>query len=401
MADSERLIKEGLLKENIEAIEILNTFEYRICKDSGIPVKTHKENENLVSVARSLTINLSVIIAEMKGKTTEAGYNALKAELDKIIIERDTLLKERKNTLPVLERKPQPEISTTNKAESSPQSFVKSILSALESAPVIDLLEEEPKSDAKPGGTLLDDQVLKLTADCNLFRLNDLIDLCSIKLDVEYTEIKKVIDNLVLAGLLSVERTTIKPKGSGIVYPALFRLTPKGLDQANTEKVSELDRWTQLAPGLRYNDMPLMVYAVDNYLPRHNYSLVGFFPKTIIDLPENSQREFYPHIHLKDEAQNDVFVMFGYETMNDKQLNTNLTSYQHLSAGQQYCMCVSGRVARIYSSKIDFQNKHYFSPNIVFNITNIGDWSTYDHMLKLGHPDTPKTIWFTSIMNGK
>jgi hypothetical protein len=401
MADSERLLKEGFLKEINETIEILNAFENRICKENGIPTKAHKENETLVSIARSLTINLSVIIAEMKSKATESGYNALKKELDKITIERDCLLKDGNKTTLSSELESKPDTSENISTDPSPQSFVKSIITTLKTAPVIDLLEEDPKINAKIITPLIDDQVLKLASECHLFRLNDLIDLCSIKLDVVDTEIKKAIDALSSAGYLSVERSTIKPTGNGITYPALFRLTSKGLEKANTEIVSEIDRWTLLAPGLRYNDMPLMVYAVDNYLPRHNYSFVGFFQKTTIDIPDNPQGDFYPHIHLKDEAQKDVYVMFGHETMSDQVLKSNFSAYQRLSGEQQYCLCVNGRIARIFTSKLEFQNKHYFSPKIMLNITNVGDWPKYDHMLKSGLPDTPQSIWFTSILNGK
>lgn len=401
MADSERLLKEGFLKEINETIEILNAFENRICKENGIPTKAHKENETLDSTARSLTINLSVIIAEMKSKATESGYNALKKELDKITIERDCLLKDGNKTTLSSELESLSEPPENSNTDSSPQSFVKSIITTLETAPAIDLLDEEPKSEEKNHVTPLDDQVLKLAGECNLFRLNDLIDLCSIKLDVPDTEIKKTIESLSSAGYLSVEKSTIKPTGSGITYPSLFRLTKKGLEKANIKTVSEIDRWTTLAPGLCYNDIPLMVYSVDTYLPRHNYFFVGFFQRTAIDGSDNPENVFYPHIHLKDEAQKDIYVMFGYETMNDQTLKSNLSSYHRLSGEQQYCLCVSGRIAKIFTSKMDFQNKHYFSPKIVLNITNVGDWSKYDHMLKSGQPDTPKTIWFTSIVNGK
>lgn len=45
MADSERLQKEGFLKEITQSIELLNNLEDRICIDAGIPTEQHKPNE--------------------------------------------------------------------------------------------------------------------------------------------------------------------------------------------------------------------------------------------------------------------------------------------------------------------------------------------------------------------
>lgn len=403
MADSERLQKEDFLKQITQSIEILNNLEDRICVENGIPTKQHKPNDTLISVVRSLSINAVAIMAEMKRKTTKNGYDALKADYDKLVLERnaiqkpETILKEVTPSSPVDEIKNDPiEAKPGPKEERSDVDEINEILEThnkTSQEPVIETVSSRSAS--------MDDQVLKLAGESDLYKLNDLIDLCTANIGVKDTEIKLAIERLELAELLSVERTTIKPKATGITYPALFRLTPKGLAKTNIEKVSEIDRWTQLAPGLRHKDIPLMVYAVDNYLPRHNYSFVSFFPKTIIDLPENPQSEFYPHIHLKNETQKDIYVLFGYETMNDTMFRSYLSACQILTNEPQYCLCVDGRIAKIFLSKVNFENKYNFSPNIVLNITNVGDWSTYDQMLKSGQPDTPKSIWFTSISNGK
>jgi len=402
MADSEREQKEDFLKQITQSIEILNNLEDRICTDNGIPTKQHKPNEPLISVVRSLSINAIAIIAEMKRKTTQNGYDVLKAEFDKLVIEKDSLLDAAKIpkqaiTSSLLDEEPNttPPEQPEHEEEASVVDEIKAILSSTAKS-----IQESVIKANSPAAHSIDDQVLKLASECNLYKLNDLIDLCTAKLNVLDTEIKKKIDELEAAGLLLVERSTIKPTGHGIAYPLLFHLTPLGLKQVKAEKISEIDRWIQHSPSLSYPEIPLMVYAAEEYLPKHNYTFVNYFPKVGIKLPDGTNQDCFPHVHLKDENHNSVYVMFGYEAMDDKLYESNCKDHRILNNNDLFIFCSSARIARIFSSKCVFAKKYDPSIKTDAKITNVADWPKYDQMLKSGNANTPKSIWFTYLVKG-
>lgn len=402
MADSEREQKEDFLKQITQSIEILNNLEDRICTDNGIPTKQHKPNEPLISVVRSLSINAIAIMAEMKRKTTQNGYDVLKAEFDKLVIEKDSLLEAAKipkqaTTSTVLgeELITTPPEQPEREEESSVVDEIKAILSSTGKS-----TQEPEKRANSPASTSITDQVLKLAGECNLYKLNDFIDLGTTKLNVSDIEIKRMLEDLEASGLLLVERSTIKPTGHGIAYPVLFHLTPQGLKQVKAEKISEIDRWIQHSPGLSYPEIPLMVYAAEEYLPKHNYTFVDYFPKVTIELPDGTNQDSYPHIHLKDENHSSVYVMFGNEAMDDKLYESNCKDHRILNNNDLFILCSSARIARIFSSKCVFAKKYDPSIKTDAKITNVADWPTYDQMLKSGNANTPKSIWFTYLMKG-
>jgi hypothetical protein len=63
-----------------------------------------------------------------------------------------------------------------------------------------------------------------------------------------------------------------------------------------------------------------------------------------------------------------------------------------------YFLCPSGRMVDMLQGKINYltHNERLFT---TVHITNIGDWSTYDKMIKTGEKNTPESIWFGRLFS--
>jgi len=247
--------------------------------------------------------------------------------------------------------------------------------------------------EGKEGGELL-----KLAGACRLMKLDDLIELSSKELQLPISKIEELITKIKETEMIKTISTSAKPI-PGATYPTLFQLSPRALSLVRSKLPSETERVFNILTGITQKELPLFVFAVEDYLPKFGYSLVSYAPEIEYQDDHNQPRTFIPHAEITDEKGNKIYLMFGYEGfISQMDFKEVMSAYSKVSGGFGYFICTTTKGVRDISSRINlfsvttplFTKTHF---------TNINDWATYDKMLKNSEPGRPSSIWFGRLFN--
>jgi len=199
------------------------------------------------------------------------------------------------------------------------------------------------------------------------------------------TEIQKLDDE----AMIVIEKAETKPTAKGVIYPDIFRLTKSGMKLVDVEKESELERWINQNKGITYQEVPLIFYAVEEFLPKHGYSLVNLFEEVPFTF-KSGRKGFTPHIHLKNDKGANIYLMFEGSGTRGESIHEYFDDYYEFTNGDMYFLCPNGKIARSVEGAVNYHKKNSAK------ITNIADWAAYDQKLVAGN-QVPSTIWFVQL----
>jgi len=383
--------KEKLLKESAEAVQLLKSFVLRTCNENN--KKPPEINDGLnVNQMSSLAISIfQVILAETSQKTH--GLDQLSSKIEELQKQCDQLLEENRKLRLQVTASTAPKEQEPAKIQHTPAQSVENIsTSTLVTKTDQPVQKTQTQKSANP--------LLELVCQSKLMRLDDLIDHCSTKLSLTVKEARDQIENLEKEGLLEVFNSPMKPI-QGHTYPALFSLTRSGMNEAGTKQLTEMDRLLSKKPELTQREIPVLVFAVQEYLPRHGYEFVSYAPDLEYIDDSNKRRVFTPHAQLRNDKGKTIYVMYEGEGYQDgANVRKYFKDYSVMSDGNAYFLALNRRVFTELSGRVNALN----FPNKIFkslNYTNITDWPTYDKMIRESDPNRPKTVWFGRLYENK
>lgn len=405
IADTERKLKEELQEDNKKANHIIRAFQERLCKNHGLGTPSKKSDDcSAVELVNALITDVNVVIRKYEEELKKENIEIIKSNLADTTKKYEQLQKSYNELLakktPTVTDVAQSSAPIPEKPDNQDNcSYVDDILNILKvtptpeqaSAPTTETNQTPPPS--QPDNSL-GMQILKLAGNSTLVKLDDLIDLCSPKLDKTRNEILEEITLLENAGHITVYRTDIKAP-QGVTYAPVFALTKTGLQKAETSTPSQLDRWINLNPSMTYKEVPLLFYAVEEYLPKHGYSLVSFFEQKSMERIDKTEI-FTPHVHLKDDQDNSVYLMYEGLGTRGASIHKYIDAYKHFTNGRMFFLCPNGKTANAVEGVI-----HYYKSKAF--ISNVADWAKYDALIKSGESlmrngqPVPENIWFVQI----
>lgn len=381
IADAERKMKEEFLEDRNKANEIVRNFHNRFCNDFSLASPSSTvETRSAVDIVNSLITDVRVVIAQLNQQIKKENIEELEKEISRLSLENDSL----KEEIKIIK-------TQETKTGSVDDNYVKNLFASLSSPVQKSKPNSEPEPKKPTTGNISDPnetQILQIAGNSKAIKVESLIEECKSRTGLSDTIIKNSLQNLDDEALLIIEKTEIKPTAKGVVYADIFRLTPEGMKLTGAGK-SELDCWIDQNKGITYQEVPLILYAVEEFLPKHGYTLVDLF-KEIPYTFKNGKTSFIPHIHLKNERDANIYVMFEGAGTRGESIHEYFDDYYEFTNGDMYFLCPNGKVARSVEGAVKYHKKN------AAKITNIADWAIYDQMLVSGNK-VPATIWFTQM----
>ncbi len=384
--------KNRLITESDNAKKFLEDYIIQVCSDLNVQPPAMGASLKIIQFVK---VAINFFEAQTNDQKSKMNNPPLKQELTtaqealaKLQNENETLNKE----IQRLSANPSPtnnqHVNEAVTIQDQPTVHAETSETAVEDLSPSELPETTTISSSSPT-----DSVLKLAGSCGLMKLDDLLELCSKELQLSINNAEEKIADLEQAELIKTYSTSAKPI-SGATYPKLFQLTNKGLAEIRSKKPSEAERVFSILTGITQKELPLFVFAVEDYLPKFGYSLVRYAPEIEYKDDQNQTKTFIPHAEIIDENGNQIYLMFGYEGfISQRNLIEIMTEYSKVSGGFGYFISPTNKGVRDISSRINLFSvtKPLFNKT---HFTNINDWATYDKMLRNSEPGRPSSIWF-------
>lgn len=394
-AELERQEKDRLIRETEEAMGSLKSFVEIACRESQKNVPVSWDNLRVNQVAALAVSVFQIITTELRLKVVN--FERITKELECLEKEcahlKDENLKLRSQSSRIPAKESAPAVSAPTDIPANTET----VPAKNDTAPTQRVVVAQEKTDYCQENN---NQILIEASKTRLMKLDELIVLCASKLALPVKEIRNQIDELEKAGYFETFTSAFKPI-PGYTYPTLFRLTRQGLDAARTIEVSEVDRLMAKITGLSQREIPLLVFAVEEYLPRHGYCFVNYASeKEYID-NSNERHVFIPHAQLKDEKGRTIYLMYEGDGYQDgANVRNYFKDYSVIANGEAYFLTPNNRLFTDISGKINALNY----PNKVFksvNYTNVADWAIYDRWIKESDPRRPQSVWFGRLFENK
>ena len=388
-ASSEREAKERLIEEIQSAVEDLRAFVSRTCTENNKPVPEIKDGLRLGQMLSMALGTFQIIMADLRMQTGEHKDDSIKS-----LTEANSQLVAEKNALEIQMAALRSRIQELERKSGESNRKVNQQLSAESENTTNDgCFPDAPVEDHL---SLSARRILQLAGTAPLYRIEDLVAECVTSLSLTSQEAEEQLLCLENEGLLETIKTPTKPI-IGTRFPTLFRLTPRGLMVSGSDHEPEAERLLQNISGMTESELPVFVFAVEDYLPKHGYVFVTYLSANKFMDKDNKPHEFIAHAQLKDPDGNTIYIMYeGDGFRNGDFLKEYLRDYSIVSDRVAYFLCPNGRMVEMLQGKINYltHNEKLFS---AVNISNIGDWSTYDKMIKAGDRKTPASIWFGKL----
>jgi len=395
IADKERELKNTYIADRKKANEILCAYQRLLSREHGLESPANcADSATAVELVSALIADVNTIAYQYKEKLTRGDKKNIEDTKTELI----KLKEENQNLLLELEKlrisKDGNNIKNTpgDQKPTEIDNFFDQLSEVFANVPSVEVIPVKvspPQSSYQAvEDNSLGTRILKLAGESNFVKLSDLLTRCIETMKLPETEIKNEIGKLENTGLIAIYHATTRPP-KGVSYHALFRLTETGLQNARCKKISELDRWVELNKGMSYKDVPLLLYAVEEFFPRHGYFPIGLFEQVKSGMPDRPL-VFTPHINMRDSKNNDMYIMYeGAETRGESLLKY-LDTYKIIAKGQLYILCPDAKTADAVQSVLHYRKQPC-------NITNIADWVRYETLLIDGNKNAPKTIWFKNL----
>ncbi len=386
LLDSERQQREILSKLAEETSAILASFSEHISKESGLPAVPTK-SLNLPQVARLAINTCQLMLSTLRNKLTTAEQ------------EIEDLQRKNRELLADVER------SKVFTPVAQPATMVMAETDQRSTSPVIMQLESPTQVAPLDIEITREDEVLILAGSSRLVRVEALSALCKTRLNITGMEFSAIFEHLVNHGLVETVVTTRKPP-YGIVFPTLFRLTRRGLDAVRlitgqSAAIPEIDRLIEMGKGLTINEIPLLVFAVEEIMPRFGFEMVEYAPAIAIKANnEKPKHIFNPHVLLKTPSGSTAYVMYeGENFRSGANLDGYIDDYLIASNGNLYFLGLTGKISRLVKGHVEYleQSKGPFQSK---NFTNVFDLCAYEQAQKTGQGGLSATIWFVSLPEG-
>jgi hypothetical protein len=383
--EEENRHKEILIEEIKKSSETLKYFVDRICRENGVNPIT--DYPNRIDQLAQITVNTcQVILGQLKQSSYPNGStNQDKAELIKLT---DVVCNQQTEILRLtneITRLKDAELARS-KIENTPQNSV-----SIETI-VTGLVDSQPK-DEEP--------ILGMVRKEGILRLKDLIDRYVLLSHLPSREVEKKISDLEGDRKLELIKTSIKAP-YGVTYPILVK-TP---ESAATRILNNIN-------GLTIKELPLMVYAAEEYLPKFGYKLVAYAPAIKIN-GEKEEHFFIPHLQMLNKEGRTIYLMFeGFNYNHGENTDRYLPDYRRISSDNLYFIALNPKIAKEIKSKMNYLNLMRLGQNLAksqeepkttdmvnVGITNIADWSVYEDLKKKKPELAPLSIWFIAITKG-
>jgi len=394
IADAERQMKEELLRDRTKANEIVQAFQSRFCKENGLVSPSQNSgNRTAVEIVNSLITDVRVVIAQLNRHIKAENIEELKKDNERLSLECDSLREQLKNATKSQQTLPDEDnyvarlfdslSSQNSKSEPSTKDLPRPTNKRVE------VIQEVKEPVSENNNNPINFQILRIAGSSKAVKVNTLIELCKSKLDVPETMIRTEIQKLDDEAMIVIEKAETKPTAKGVIYPDIFRLTKSGMKLVDVEKESELERWINQNKGITYQEVPLIFYAVEEFLPKHGYSLVNLFEEVPFTF-KSGRKGFTPHIHLKNDKGANIYLMFEGSGTRGESIHEYFDDYYEFTNGDMYFLCPNGKIARSVEGAVNYHKKNSAK------ITNIADWAAYDQKLVAGN-QVPSTIWFVQL----
>jgi hypothetical protein len=390
-ANSERSAKEQLIDEMQSAVNDLRAFISRVCTENEKPVPVMREDLRLGQMLSIALGTFQLLMAELRMRTESHDDSNIKT-----LSETNKQLLKDKNSLEV-------QIEALKSRVKVLESAADAFGSSSSHHPTKSIVEENADIKTQNYPIQMDDQfplsarrILDLAGASSLYRIEDLVDECVTKLSITTQEAEEHLALLEKEGLLETIKTPTKPI-PGTRFPVLFYLTERGIRYSGSDHQPETLRLLQNISGMTEGELPVFVFAVEDYLPKHGYIFVTYLSANKYMDEENNPREFISHAKMQGPDGNIVYIMYeGDGFRNGDYIKGYLRDYSIISDRVAYFLCPSGRMVEILQGKVNYltHNEKLFSR---VHISNIGDWAAYDKMIKAGDKDTPDSIWFGKL----
>jgi len=393
IADAERQMKEEFLRDRIKANEIVQAFQSWICKENELVLPSQNSgNRTAVDIVNSLITDVRVVIDQLKRQIKAENIEELKKENARLSLECDSLREQLKNarsqqTLPDDDNYVGKLFNTLSNTNPKSEPSIKAPPHPADKK--VDVKPEVKKTVSENDKKTINLQILKIAGNSKAVKVDTLVELCKATVDMPESTIRTEIQKLDNDAMIVIEKTEIKPATKGVVYPDIFRLTKSGAKLAGVEKESELDCWINENKGIAYQEVPLIFYAVEEFLPKHGYNLVNLFTEVPFAFKSGKQG-FTPHIHLKNDKGANIYMMFEGAGTRGETIHGYFDDYYEFTNGDMYFLCPNGKIARSVEGAINYHRKN------PAKITNVADWAAYDQLLVAGN-QVPSTIWFTQL----
>lgn len=216
---------------------------------------------------------------------------------------------------------------------------------------------------------------------------------------ISQTEAEQEISASIANGEIALLTTTIKPP-YGITFPEV-------IIARNCEAKRILGALRDFPP----NELPILVFAGKEYLPRNGYKFIEIAPTVYFS--EQSGDEFTPCLQMLDLEGETIYVMYeGANFGTGKYLDEYLPRFQKLTNEALYFIALNQKIAKSIRAEMDFRNVRTLESNEDLTskkkaisqafITNVADWGIYEQKIKdSGNPNLPESIWFTVLTRGK
>jgi regulator of replication initiation timing len=394
IADAERQIKEELLRDRKKANEIVQAFQSRFCKENGlVSPSQNSSNRTTVEIVNSLITDVRVVIAQLNRQIKAENIEELKKENKRLSLECDSLREQLKSVTKSQQTSPDDDnyvarlFDSLSSQNPNSEPMTKDLPRPTDKNVIVKQEVKEPISENK--NSLINFQILQIAGNSKAVKVESLIELCKSKLGLPETTIRTEIQKLDDEAMIVIEKTEIKPTAKGVIYPDIFRLTKSGMKLADVKKESELERWINQNKGITYQEVPLIFYAVEEFLPKHGYSLVNLFEEVPFTF-KSGRKGFTPHIHLKNDKGANIYLMFEGSGTHGESIHEYFDDYYEFTNGDMYFLCPNGKIARSVEGAVNYHKKNSAK------ITNIVDWAAYDQKLVAGN-QVPSTIWFVQL----
>jgi hypothetical protein len=390
-ASSEREAKERLIEEIQSAVEDLRAFVSRVCTENNKPVPEMKDGLRLGQMLSMALGTFQIIMADLRTQT-----GAQKDDSINSLTEANKQLSIEKNSLEIQMAALRSRIQELEKGSNeSNQQIYQSLPTKSSEAKSEESISSAPCEDQLSSSAR---RILQLAGAAPLYRVEDLIAECVTALSLTSQETEEHLVFLENEGFLETIKTPTKPV-IGTRFPTLFRLTSRGLVVSGSDRQPEAERLLQSISGMTESELPVFIFAIEDYLPKHGYAFVTYLSAYRFMDKDNNPREFIAHAQMQDPEGNTIYIMYeGDGFRNGDFLKEYIRDYSVASDKVAYFLCPSGRMVDMLQGKINYltHNEKLFT---TVNITNIGDWSTYDKMIKTGEQTTPDSIWFGRLFS--
>jgi hypothetical protein len=187
-----------------------------------------------------------------------------------------------------------------------------------------------------------------------------------------------------------------------VTYPTLVKTS----ESAATRILNSIN-------GLTIKELPLLVYAAEEYLPKYGYKLIAYAPAIMIN-GKKEEHFFIPHLQMQNKEGRTIYLMFeGFNYNDGENTDRYLPDYRRVTSDDLYFIALNPKIAKAIKSKMNYLNVTRLGKNLAnsqkeskttdlatVRITNIADWSVYEDLKKKKPELAPLSIWFIAITKG-